>query len=144
MSLKLKRRTIIFVQKIVKIQIYSGQENTFFNKFSIIFCLFFFFLQSTLRYCTLSVWHVDFIDFNNFFYAGKVQYCVWFVMVITLDVHAMSRNKIDQAVKASLLKGENSLQQHKEELRQFRMNGKILVYILLYSVTQLSTYTYVQ
>lgn len=56
-------------------------------------------------------------------------------MVITLDVHAMSKNKIDQAVKASLLKGENSLQQHKEELRQFRMNGKILVYILLYSVT---------
>lgn len=95
----------------------------------------FFFLQSTLRYCTLSVWHVDFIDFNNFFYAGKVQYWVWLVMVITLDVHAMSRNKIDQAVKASLLKGENSLQQHKEELRQFRMNGKILVYILLYSVT---------
>eukprot|EP00105_Crassostrea_gigas_P010961 XP_011426438.1 PREDICTED: eosinophil peroxidase isoform X2 [Crassostrea gigas] len=54
---------------------------------------------------------------------GKAQYCVWLVMVIILAVDAMSKNEIDKAVKSSLLKGENSLQQRKEELRQFRMNG---------------------
>lgn len=54
---------------------------------------------------------------------GKVQYCVWLVIVITQVVDAMSKNEIDKAVRSSLLKGENSLQQRKEELRQFRMNG---------------------
>lgn len=62
--------------------------------------------------------------------AGKAQYCVWLVMVIILAVDAMSKNEIDKAVRSSLLKGENSLQQRKEELRQFRMNGNRLIHML--------------
>uniref|UniRef100_K1Q5T7 Uncharacterized protein n=1 Tax=Magallana gigas TaxID=29159 RepID=K1Q5T7_MAGGI len=58
------------------------------------------------------------IQFNH----GKVQYCIWFSMLITLEADAMSRSETDQAVKTSLLKGEKCLQQNKEELRQFRMN----------------------
>lgn len=71
---------------------------------------------------------MDFMNFNYFFYAGKVQHFVWLVMVIIADVNAMSRNEIDEAVKTSLLKGDNSLQQQKEQLRQFRMNGDTLMF----------------
>lgn len=71
---------------------------------------------------------MDFMNFNQFFYAGKFQYCVWLVIVINVDVNAKSRNEIDEAVKTSLLKGGNSLQQQKEQLREFRMNGNTLMF----------------
>lgn len=51
-------------------------------------------------------------------------------MVNILVVVAMSKNEIDKAVRLSILKGENSLQQDKEELRQFRMNGNRLIHML--------------
>lgn len=68
------------------------------------------------------------MNFNQFFYAGKFQYCVWLVIVISVDVNAKRRNEIDEAVKTSLLKGANSLQQQKEQLREFRMNGNTLMF----------------